>query len=64
MFRWEWAEVGVALELVPTPIGMLGSDVPRSTAGHIRDGVSEHLSSCSGGFAEQGPGGKTGCMLM
>ena len=38
----------VALELVPTPVGMLGNDVPRSIAGHTRDGVSERLSSCSG----------------
>ena len=37
----------VALELVLTPVGMLDNDVPRSTAGHIRDGVPEHLSSCS-----------------
>ena len=38
----------VALELVPTPVGMLGNDVPRSIAGHTKDGVSERLSSCSG----------------
>ena len=38
----------VALELVPTPVGMLDSDVPRSTVGHTRECVSEHLSSCSG----------------
>ena len=37
----------VALKLVPTLVGMLGSDVPRSTAGHIRECVSEHFSSYS-----------------
>ena len=40
--------VRVALELVPTPADMLGSDIPQGTAEHTRDGVSEHLSSCSG----------------
>ena len=38
----------VALELVPTPVDMLGSDIPQDTVGHTRDGVSEYLSSCSG----------------
>ena len=38
----------VALELVPTPVDMLGSDIPQGTAGHTRDGVSERLSSCLG----------------
>ena len=38
----------MALELVPTPIGMLISDIPQGTVGHTRDGVSKRLSSCSG----------------
>ena len=38
----------VALELVPTPVDMLGSDIPQGTTGHTRDGVSECLSSCLG----------------
>ena len=38
----------MALELVPTPVDMLGSDISQGTAGHTRDGVSERLSSCSG----------------
>ena len=40
--------VRVALELVPTSVDMLGSDIPQGTAGHTRDGVSKCLSSCSG----------------
>ena len=38
----------VALEMVPTSVDMLGSDVPQGTAGHTRDGVLERLSSYSG----------------
>ena len=30
----------VALELVPTPIDMLGSNIPQGTVGYTRDGVS------------------------
>ena len=37
----------VALELVPTPVDMLGSDIPQGTARHTRYGVPKHLSSCS-----------------
>ena len=40
--------VRVALELVPTPIDMLSNDIPQGTAVHTRDGVFEHISSCSG----------------
>ena len=40
--------VRVALELVTTPIDMLGSDIPQGTAEYTRDGVFEHLSYCSG----------------
>ena len=38
----------MSLELVPTPVDMLGSDIPQGTAGHTRDGVLERLSSYSG----------------
>ena len=38
----------VALEMVPILVDMLGSGIPQGTAEHTRDGVSEHLSSCSG----------------
>ena len=38
----------VALELVPTSVDMLSSDIPQGIARHIRDVVSEHLSFCSG----------------
>ena len=37
----------VALELVPTLVGMLSSDIPQGTVEHTRDGVSKRLSSCS-----------------
>ena len=40
--------VRVVLELVPTPIDMLGSDIPQGTARYTRDGVFERLSYCSG----------------
>ena len=40
--------VRVALELVPTPVDMLNSNIPQGTAGYTRDGVSECLSYCSG----------------
>ena len=40
--------VRVALELVTTPLDMLGSDIPQGTAKYTRDGVFEHLSYCSG----------------
>ena len=40
--------VRVALEMVPTYVDMLSSDIPKGTAGHSRDGVFERLSSCSG----------------
>ena len=39
--------VRVALELVPTLVDMLDSDIPQGSAGHTRDDVSERLSSCS-----------------
>ena len=38
----------VALEMVPTSINMLDSDIPQGTAEHTRDGVPERLSSYSG----------------
>ena len=40
--------VRVALEMVPTSVDMLGSDIPQGTAKHTRDGIPERLSSCSG----------------
>lgn len=38
----------VALELVSTLVGILGSDIPQGTTGHTRNGVSKRLSSCLG----------------
>ena len=39
----------MALEMVPTSVDMLGSDIQQGTAGHTRDGgVPKHLSTCSG----------------
>ena len=40
--------VGVALELVPTLVFMLGSGTSQGTAGHLKDGSPEQLSSCPG----------------
>ena len=40
--------VRVALELIPTIVDTFGNDTPQGIARHTRDGVSEHLSSCSG----------------
>ena len=40
--------VRVALELVPTPVDMLGSNIPQGTVGYTRDGVSKRLFYCSG----------------
>ena len=40
--------VRVALELVPTPVDMLGSNIPQDTVGYTRDGVSKRLFYCSG----------------
>ena len=40
--------VKVALELVPTLVDMLGSDIPQGTARYTRDGVSKRLSYCLG----------------
>ena len=40
--------VRMALEMVPTSVDMLGSDIQQGTAGHTRDGVPKHLSTCSG----------------
>ena len=53
--------VRVALELVPTPVGMLGGNIPQGTAGYARDGVFEchPFFIAWEWFAEQGPGGKT-----
>ena len=39
---------GVALELVPTSVLMLGSDTSQGTAGHPKDNTPEQLSSCPG----------------
>ena len=36
------------MELVPTPVDILGSNIPQGTAGYTRDGVSECLFYCSG----------------
>ena len=44
----------MALELVPTLVDMLGNDIPQGTAGQIRGGVSECLSSCSGMVRQAG----------
>jgi len=38
----------VALEMVPTSVDILGRDIQQGTARHTRDGVPEHLSTCSG----------------
>ena len=53
--------VRVSLELVPTPVGMLGGNIPQGTAAYARDGVFERHSFfiAREWFAEQGPGGKT-----
>ena len=40
--------VRMALEMVPTSVDMLGRDIQQGTARHTRDGVPEHLSTCSG----------------
>ena len=40
--------VGVALELVPTSIFMLGSDTSQGTPGHLKENTPEQLSSCLG----------------
>ena len=37
---------GVALELVPTLILMLGNNTSQGTAGHPKDNTPEQLSSC------------------
>ena len=36
----------VASKMVPTPVDILGNDIPQGTAGYTRDGVSERLSYC------------------
>ena len=56
--------VRVALELVPTPIDMLGSDTPQGTVRYARDGVSKHLFIAREWFAKQGLGCETRCVLM
>ena len=38
----------VALEMVPTSVDILGRDIQQGIALHIRDGVPERLSTCSG----------------
>ena len=38
----------VAMELVPTPVDMLDSNIPQGTAGYTKDGVFECLFYCSG----------------
>ena len=48
VFSWEWGVVGVALELVPTSIFMLGSDTSQGTPGHLKENTPEQLSSCLG----------------
>ena len=40
--------VGVALELVPTLVFMLGSGTSQGTVGHPKDGSPEQLSSYLG----------------
>ena len=40
--------VGVALELVPTLVFMLGSGTSQGIAGHQKDKSPEQLSSCPG----------------
>ena len=48
VFSWECGVAGVALELVPTLVLMLGSDTSQGIAGHPKDNTPEQLSSCSG----------------
>ena len=38
--------VRVVLEMVPTSVDMQDSDIQQGTAGHTRDGLLEHLSTC------------------
>ena len=45
---WEWGVVRVPLEMIPTSVDMQDSDIQQGTAGHTRDGVPKHLSTCSG----------------
>ena len=53
--------VRVALELVPIPVDMLGSDTHQGTAGYAKDSVLERHSFfiAREWFVEQGSGGKT-----
>ena len=48
VFSWEWGVVGVALELVPTSVFMLGSDTSQGTTEHLKENTPEQLSSCLG----------------
>ena len=53
---WKWPR-----NLVPTPVGMLGSDVSLGATGHVKDGVFGRYSFFIDleWFAEQGSGDKT-----
>ena len=48
VFSWECSAAGVALELVPTSVLMLGSSTFQGTVGHPKDNTLEQLSSCLG----------------
>ena len=48
VFSWECGAAGVALELVPTSVLMLGSDTSQGIAGHSKDNTPKQLSSCPG----------------
>ena len=46
VFSWECDVAGVALELVPTLVLMLGNDTSQGIAGNPKDNTPEQLSSC------------------
>ena len=46
VFSWECGAAGVALELVPTSVLMLGSDTSQGIARHLKDNTPKQLSSC------------------
>ena len=57
--------VGVALELVPTSVWMLGSDISQDTARYPKDNTPRAIVFLPGKwFIEQGPSGVARCVLI
>ena len=65
VFSWERGVVGVTLELVPTSVELLGSNIPQGIIEQPRDNTPRAIVFLPGKwFTKWGPGGDARCVLI